>query len=131
MIIRFDEGEEVISSFERLARGAKVHSAVILSFIGALKNSKIIVKKGVEKEIDQHVEAVGNGNLTLLSGQPFIHLHVALGNEAGSWVGHLLKGEVDIFCEAVLEPLQPQIRREYDSELAEKGVTVPFRLDLG
>lgn len=131
MVIRLDEGKEAISSLKDIARDEQLRSAVILSFVGALKYSKLIVRKGVEKEICLHAEAVGNGNISLLNGEPFIHLHVALGNDDGSWVGHLLKGTVDIFCEVVLQIMPLEVRRVYDVDLAEKGVTVPFRLDLG
>ncbi|MDH7556309.1 MAG: PPC domain-containing DNA-binding protein [Candidatus Methanosuratincola sp.] len=131
IVIRLDEGEEVISSLKAVAKDERIHSAVILSFVGALKYSKVIVRKGVEKEISLHVEAVGNGNMTALNGEPFVHLHVALGNDDGSWVGHLLKGIVDIFCEVALQPMPFEVCRAYDSDLAEKGVTVPFRLELG
>lgn len=131
MVIRLDEGEEVISSLRAIAKDERIHSAVILSFVGALKYSKLIVRKGVEKEISLHVEVVGNGNITILDREPSIHLHVALGNDNGSWVGHLLEGIVDIFCEVALLPMPFEVRRGYDSNLAEKGVTVPFRLELG
>ncbi|MBC7127351.1 MAG: DNA-binding protein [Candidatus Methanosuratus sp.] len=131
IIIRLDEGEEVISSLKAVAKDEGINSAVIISFVGALKHSKLIVRKGVEKEISLHVEAVGNGNVTVLNGEPFVHLHVALGNDGGTWVGHLLKGIVDIFCEVAMLPMPFEARRGYDSSLAEKGVTVPFRLELG
>lgn len=131
MVIRLDQGEEAISSLKTIARNEKFGSAVILSFVGALNYSKVIVRKGVEKEICLHTEVVGNGNISFYNGEPFIHLHVSLGNDDGSWVGHLLKGIVDIFCEVVLQIMPFEIRRGYDVDLAEKGVTVPFRLELG
>ncbi|MEJ5292032.1 MAG: PPC domain-containing DNA-binding protein [Candidatus Methanosuratincola sp.] len=130
LLIRLDEGEEIISSLKTVARDEKLQSAVILSFVGALKNANIIVRKGVEKEISLHAEVLGTGNISLLEGEPFIHLHVALGNDDGTWVGHLLKGTVDIFCEVILQAMPLEVFRRYDTDLAEKGVTVPFRLEL-
>lgn len=131
VVVRLDEGDEVISSLERAAREEGIGAAVILSFVGALESSKLILQKGVDKELPFHTEAVGNGNIALLENSRFVHLHVALGCERGTWVGHLLRGVVGIFCEVIMAPIKPPLKRKYDRELAEKGITIPFCLEVG
>lgn len=131
VFVRLDEGEEVISSLKQVAVDKGLDAAVILSFVGALRHSRVILRKGVEKDLDHHVEAVGNGNITLLDSEPFVHLHLAIGSDAGAWVGHLVNGIVDVFCEVALLRVDCPIKRRYCKELAEAGITVPFRLELG
>jgi len=130
LAVRLDEGDEVISSLTEALLSHKVTTGVIPTFIGALGDCRIILRKGHEERIRSHVEVVGNGNVSLYRGRPFIHLHIAAGNEGGMWVGHLNEGTVDIFCEAMILPLVGQMRRIYGRALARSGVTVPFILDL-
>ncbi|MCQ5377284.1 MAG: DNA-binding protein [Candidatus Methanomethylicia archaeon] len=130
-ILRIDEGEEVISSIASAAEREGLRAAIIASFIGAMRECRLILRKGVEKSIEGHVEAVGNGNITRMGGSPFVHLHVSCGSDRGVWVGHLIEGRAEIFCETALYVLEDPVERVYDKGLAEIGVTVPFRLDIG
>jgi len=130
LIIRLDEGDEVISSLSEAVKSEGIRSAVVLSFVGALKGCRLILRKGLEKDIDAHVEAVGNGNVSYFRGEPLIHIHASVGSDAGAWVGHLLKGVTDIFCEVVLATLPAELVRSYSKELADGGVTVPYVLDM-
>ncbi|MDI9643602.1 MAG: DNA-binding protein [Candidatus Verstraetearchaeota archaeon] len=131
VFIRLDDGEEVVSSLKKVVTEECLETAIILSFVGALRHTRLIVRKGVEKEVEHHVEVVGNGNITRLDSEPFIHLHLAVGSDEGSWVGHLLTGTVDIFCEIALARTAFPMKRSYSKELANAGVTVPFRLEWG
>jgi hypothetical protein len=130
IIIRLDEGEEVISTLKEAVTSEGVQSGVICSFVGALRDSRLILRKGLERSVQNHVEAVGNGNVSQYQGQPFIHLHLSIGNDQGTWVGHLNEGYVDIFCEAAVIQVEPKLTRNYDKALAEDGVTVPYVLDF-
>jgi len=131
IIVRLDPGDEVISSLTEAAKAEGVHSAAILSFVGAIMGCRLILRKGLEKEIPTHVEAVGNGNISCFKGSPMIHLHVSVGSDAGTWVGHLLSGVTDVFCEAVLAEIPAELVRSYSEGLAASGVTVPYVLDIG
>ncbi len=131
MVIRLDAGEDVISALNSAMLKHRVRAGAIPTFIGALKNCRLILRKGYEERIETHVEAVGNGNVSLYEGKPFVHLHVSAGNDKGFWVGHLVEGTVDIFCEVMVLPIAGKLVRKYDIALAKSGVTVPYALDLG
>lgn len=131
LAIRLDEGDEVVSSLGRALARHRITAGIITTFIGALRDCRLILRKGHEERVESHVEVVGNGNISLYEGKPFVHLHVSAGNERGVWVGHLMAGTVDIFCEAMVLPVNGKLVRKYDRSLAESGVTVPYILDLG
>jgi len=131
LILRLDQGDEVISSLAEAVKVEGIRSAAILSFVGAIMGCRLILRKGLEKEIPTHVEAVGNGNISYFRGSPMIHLHVSVGSDAGTWVGHLLRGVTDVFCEVVLAEIPAEMVRSYSEELASSGVTVPYVLDIG
>jgi predicted DNA-binding protein with PD1-like motif len=130
IIVRLDEGEEVVSTLKKALATEGVQSGVISSFVGALRDCNLILRKGLERTIPDHVEAVGSGNISLYEGQLFIHLHLSIGNDKGTWVGHLNKGFVDVFCEAAVIPVEPRLFRSFDRGLADGGVTVPYVLDF-
>lgn len=130
LMMRLDENEEVISSIKEAAASEGIGSGIIISFIGALKSCRLILRKGMERSLETHLEAVGNGNVSLYQGKPFIHLHVSAGSDEGVWVGHLTGGVVDIFCEVAILPLDLKMVRSYSQSLADSGVTVPYRLDF-
>ncbi len=130
LIVRLDQGDEVIPSLTDAVKAEGIRSAAVISFVGALKGCRLILRKGLEKDIDTHVEAVGNGNISYFRGSPMVHLHVSVGSDAGTWVGHLLRGVTDVFCEAVIAALPAALVRSYSEELAASGVTVPYVLDL-
>lgn len=131
LVLRLDEGEEAVSSLVGALQRHGIAAGFIPSFIGALRGCRLILRKGHEEKIESHVEVVGNGNASLYGGKPFVHLHISAGNEKGVWVGHLVEGTVDIFCEAVVVPIGGKLTREYGKALAESGVTVPYVLNLG
>jgi predicted DNA-binding protein with PD1-like motif len=129
--VRLDEGEEAVSSLVGVLRKHGITAGIIPSFIGALGDCRLILRKGHEEKIGSHVEVVGNGNVSLYEGKPFVHIHVSAGNDRGAWVGHLVEGTVDIFCEAMIIPLSGAMTRKYGKALSESGVTVPYILELG
>jgi hypothetical protein len=131
LALRLDEGEEAISSLVCALQQHGITAGIIPSFIGALRGCRLILRKGHEEKVESHVEVVGNGNVSLYEGKPFVHLHVSAGNDQGVWVGHLVEGTVDIFCEAMIVPLSGRLTRKYGKALAESGVTVPYVLELG
>lgn len=130
LAIRLDEGEEAISAICGALASQGIVSGIIPTFIGALKGCRLIQRKGYEVRIESHVEVVGNGNVSLYEGKPFIHLHVSAGNDEGTWVGHLVEGYVDIFCEAMIIRIGGRLSRKYGKDLAKSGVTVPYVLDF-
>ncbi len=130
-MVRLDEGEEAVSSLAGALQQHSIHAGFVPTFIGAMRDCRLILRKGHEEVLESHVEVVGNGNVSFYEGKPLVHLHVSAGNDRGVWVGHLVRGTVDIFCEAVVVPVHGTMVRSYGKALAESGVTVPYILDFG
>ena len=130
MIIRIDKEEEVISSISKALSSKGIDSGIIISFVGALKFCQLILKKGLEKSITNHMEVVGNGNISRYKKAPFVHLHVAAGSGKSFWVGHLTRGIVDVFCEVAIIPIDLKMIRKYEQSLADNGITIPYILDF-
>lgn len=58
-----------------------------------------------------------NGNIALLDGKPFIHIHAALGTDTYDVVGgHIMDATVGPSVEITITPLSDTIHREYDHE---------------
>jgi predicted DNA-binding protein with PD1-like motif len=59
-----------------------------------------------------------NGNVTLLEGQPFLHLHTTITNEQlQGFGGHLKMAIVGPTLEVVIEKLESQVQRKMDEEI--------------
>lgn len=70
-----------------------------------------------ELEINEPVEVASlMGSLTIKEGEPFLHIHVVLGDSNGrAYAGHLISAQV-FTAELVVNELPP-IERSYDSGL--------------
>ncbi len=119
---RLKDGEDLIEAIEKIATEAGIKTA-LLTVIGMVKNPLLAYYAGPEKgyavnKLEGVYELVSCiGNLTLLNGKPFIHLHAVVANEkAKPKAGHLLKGTlVSNTCElaiVVAEGLELKRKRD-------------------
>ncbi len=110
-LFRIPEGEE----FGAFINGfAKKHNVLIgtVTAIGTLRNPKIGYfdeESGRYRvmELSGTYELVSlTGNISIRDGEPFAHIHVALGDSDGRlWGGHLIEGEVfvaEVFVQELL-----------------------------
>jgi predicted DNA-binding protein with PD1-like motif len=81
--------------------------------IGALERARLAYyrqreQRYVERTFDRHLEILaGLGNVSLKDGEPFVHLHLTLGDEDfGCLGGHALPGCVVFAAEALILPLE-------------------------
>lgn len=122
IIIRLDDGEEIIQSLKVICKNEGVESAIITG-IGAARNVEIghwdaKTKKYDNKKFSGLLEIVSlNGNITILNDEPMIHLHIAIGmKDFSTKSGHLMSAEVYPTCEIVLLPINTKITREKDEK---------------
>ncbi|NJE47567.1 DUF296 domain-containing protein [Thermococcus sp. GR7] len=124
-LFRVPEGKELLSFINEFARKNNVLIGTV-SAIGSLRNPKIgyfVEEEGQYKVIELKgiYELVSlSGNISLKDGEPFAHIHVALGDSEGRlWGGHLVEGEVfvaEVYIQELLgEPLE---RKPQESGLA-------------
>jgi predicted DNA-binding protein with PD1-like motif len=129
MVIRLDEGEEIVSGIEDICLKEGYKNGVILSIIGAIKECELVFREGCREKFRDHFEIVGNGNLTTIGNKPKAHLHIVAGNDRVLKTGHLVEGEVTIFCEIIIQRLEGfKMERILDSSLDPKKITLPYRL---
>ncbi|MFH0737546.1 MAG: PPC domain-containing DNA-binding protein [Candidatus Micrarchaeota archaeon] len=120
--IRFDQGDELISSLKALCAKEKVSGALV-SGIGAAKKAEIAhydpdTKEYHVRKLEGKLEIVSlSGNVAMKDGEAVPHLHVAMSMRDFSTVsGHLMKAEIRPTCELVLLMHGIAIRREHDEE---------------
>lgn len=121
-ILALKLGENLFDAILRCADAANLKSATI-SGLGALDDVTVAyynldTKQYQTKLFTGMYELISlNGNITLVEGKRFIHIHAALGTENYDVVGgHIMSATVGPSAEISIIPLASAIHREYDSE---------------
>ncbi|RZP25943.1 MAG: DNA-binding protein [Candidatus Actinomarinales bacterium] len=124
-VVKLDKDVLLLESLTEFAKKEKIEFAEI-NFIGAIQNAKVMyfdqkMKKYVHHEFPEGHEVLnGMGNISLLDGEPFVHVHVTLADKDGSAIGgHLDEGTKVWLIEAIITELKGpnDIERKFDDEL--------------
>jgi hypothetical protein len=122
VLVRLDDGDEIVSSLKGICRKKNVRSALV-SGIGAARRAEIAhydtkEKRYNTKKFEGMLEIVSlSGNIALLNGEPVPHLHIAISRSDFSTLsGHLMSAEIYPTCEIVLTPLKSDIERKRDDK---------------
>lgn len=120
LLVRFEVGEKLPDSLVDLARRLGMVSGS-LSGIGGVRNVvlgyyDLQARQYVTFEVPGIVELVSLiGNVSLVSGQPFWHLHALVADREGNVKGgHLMSLEVAITVECWIERGSKMVRRNED-----------------
>jgi uncharacterized protein len=117
LLIRMYPGEEIVSSLIDVCRYENVSNAVVLSSIGQLEKFSLgyFVKRNDydPSEFEEPHELISiSGMISRTSKGYEPHLHACLGNRSKSVVGgHLIKGDVSITNETILQTGVPEVER--------------------
>ena len=121
--LRIDKDESLFLSLETFAREENLKSGH-LSGIGALKNCELgfyhlHTKTYDRKMFSQEAELLSlDGNLSILDGKPFFHIHTVLGGEDFKcYGGHLFSADVAVTCEVNFRPLDLEVERRPNAEI--------------
>jgi uncharacterized protein len=108
LVVRFEDGEELVSSFIKLCSEQRIGGGVVTA-IGAVRDAEISVfspetKKYADMLVKESCEIVSlAGFASVLDGAPWPHLHVALARPDFTVVGgHLKKAVVSPTCEMAI-----------------------------
>jgi len=117
VVLRFDRGEDFVSSLSRWCVENSVESAGILCGIGMLENIEIGRYDGREytrKTESESCEILSlQGSVSMKEGSPFVHLHVSFADHDFRAVGgHLFSGRVSMTIELVVAPMSPGLVRK-------------------
>lgn len=92
--------------------------------IGAVQHARLAYYNQKTREyrfftIDQALEILNlSGNISLKDGEPMVHAHITLADDAGNaYGGHVAPGTVVFACEIIIEAFEgPAFERSFDEE---------------
>jgi len=121
--VRIDKGEEIIGSLKRCCRENNINLGIV-SGIGAANDIVVGLfdpekKKYYSKRLTGNFEITTlQGNISEMDGEPYLHLHITLGDEKhNSYGGHLTSAVVSATFEGVIELLDGRIGRKLDENI--------------
>ena len=123
-VLRLDPGEEIVSSLTRLVADENVQLASV-SAIGAANDVTIGIFNTAEKQYysqryqgDYEISALV-GSVTRKEGEPYLHLHITIGNPVTGQVhaGHLTSAVISATLELFLQVWDGQVGRKFSDQV--------------
>lgn len=121
-IVRIDRGEEIVENLKTLAKTENILLGTI-SGIGACDDVTLGVysveeQKYYENKYHEELELTSlNGNLSVMQGETYLHLHANFGRANGEVVGgHLNKAVISGTSEIFIHTINAQTDRKKDPE---------------
>ena len=126
-ILKLDKDQLLLESLTEFAKEKSIDFAEI-TFIGAVKNANVMYFDQDKKEYVHHNFPGGHevlsgiGNISLLDGEPFVHVHITLANKDGNAIGgHLDKGTkvwlIEAFVHQYTNDTKGPIERKFDDAI--------------
>ena len=122
-VIRLDRGEEVVASLLEFAEEEKVSLANV-SGIGAGDYVKFGLFDVKEKQYHSNELKIPFEILSLMrtlsemKGQPYLHLHISVGDREGHvFGGHLNECMISATCEIVVDVIDGKVDRKFSEEI--------------
>ena len=121
-VIRIDRGEKIVETLAKICVENNITLGII-SGIGAVSKAKIGLFKPEEKKYfttellgDYEITSL-NGNISIMNGEVYLHLHINLADEKHkTFGGHLNEAVVSATCEVIIEKIEGSIERKFDKE---------------
>ncbi|MUM78701.1 DUF296 domain-containing protein [Pseudodesulfovibrio sp. F-1] len=105
---RLQKGEDLVAELTRVCRENNITRGAV-QVIGAMEQARLgyyhqDARTYETHAIDQHVEILaGIGNVSLLDGEAFVHLHLTLGDSTCRCMGgHAMEGNIIFAAEAII-----------------------------
>ena len=121
-MLRLEVGEEIIGTIKEFCKQQAIGSGKVTG-IGVLRKAQIsyydlALRDYHHREISEYVELTSlMGNISIMEGQVFPHLHVTLCDaNFNTFGGHLSAGEIGVTGELVIEPFDQEIERKLYQE---------------
>ena len=123
-VLRLDPGEEIVSSLTRLVADENIQLASV-SAIGAANDVTIGIFNTAEKQYysqryqgDYEISALV-GSVTRKEGEPYLHLHITIGNPVTGQVhaGHLTSAVISATLELFLQVWDGQVDRKFSDRV--------------
>ncbi len=123
-VLRLDPGEEIVASLTRLVEQENVQLGTV-SALGAAGDVTIGIFNTKEKQYysqryqgDYEISALV-GNVTRKEGEPYLHLHITIGNPVTGEVhaGHLSSAVISATLELFLQVWDGQVGRKFSDQV--------------
>ena len=123
-VLRLDPGEEIVASLTRLVEQEQVQLGSVTA-IGAANDVTIGIFSTQEKQYharryqgDYEISALV-GNVTRKEGEPYLHLHITIGNPVTGEVhaGHLTYATISATLELFLQVWDGQVGRKFSDQV--------------
>jgi len=121
-LVRIERGEEIVESITKFLNEQNIRAGSI-SGIGAaskvtLRYYSMVDKQYHGKTFEGEFEIASmNGNVSVMNGKIWPHIHIVLGDiEYQCFGGHLESGIVGVTCEVVIDPLNAELVRFADDD---------------
>lgn len=118
--MRLIKGEEIISTVTQFCKSQNIMSGELLG-IGAVEKAELgfyyLDRKEYEwRKFENPMEIVSlTGNIALVDGEPFLHIHTVLSDSNFQTVGgHMKEGVVGATCEIYLNKFETNLTRIFD-----------------
>jgi len=125
-LLRIDREEEIVETITAFLKEQGIEAGSI-SGIGAadsvtLRYYSLETKEYYSKEFEGEFEIASlTGNVSVVDGQPWPHVHIVLaGTDYKAFGGHLHKATVGVTCEVIITPIEGTIERELDEAIGLK-----------
>jgi predicted DNA-binding protein with PD1-like motif len=121
-VLRLEIGEEIITKLAEFSMAHEIGSSKV-SGIGVLRNPVISYfilssREYRHNKLNGYFEMTSlMGNISIMEGEPFPHMHVTLADENFNVLGgHLSVGEIGVTGEIIVEPLGKVLERKISQE---------------
>ena len=121
--VRIDLGEDIVESLKKLGAAEQIRLGRVEA-IGATDHAVLGVYDLDKKEyypetIDEFMEITSlNGNITVMDGKPYVHLHATLADQRHTvHGGHVLEMRVGATCEMFVTAPEGEVTRQKDESL--------------
>jgi len=129
LVVRLADGEDFFEGLKQALKAEGVHAGVVLGAVGMLKEPAIGFYRGGGKyetlPVKGEVEICAlAGNVAVVEGDVFLHLHVTMGTSSGAALaGHMTGGRVHMTAEIAVHILHKPMTRVPDSKTGLKTLT--------
>lgn len=110
-LIRLETGDDLYEAITQYVVLNDIRTASI-TFLGAVRRASLRYynqdeKRYIDFDVNKHLEIVsGVGNVSVLEGAPFVHIHAAFADESGAaFGGHVNNGTEVFLCEVTIAQL--------------------------
>jgi predicted DNA-binding protein with PD1-like motif len=123
VVVRIDKGEEIVDCLKKICKEINIKLG---SIVGIGSTDKVTIgllntktKKYQSKEFTgDHEIAQLVGNITMMNGEVYLHLHITICNiEHKAIGGHLTSAIISATFEGIIDIMEGQVTREYNDDV--------------